>query len=156
MPSYSLPSSKNPHPFVFSLLSHFCIGLSSTRTMSSVLAGMFLNTSALSRRNMCGPSRSCSFLIWSSLEMSANSSRKPSRLLQTQRQRDKLSSVKVFVYVWLSLGACACLCLCVLMKNMCVRSHLKRLGVRKLSRWKSSSRLFWRGVPVSSSLWSIL
>lgn len=80
-------SSINPHPFAFSLFSHFCIGLSSTLTMSSVLAGMFLNTSALSRLSMCGPSRSCSFLIWSSLEMSANSSRKPSRLLETQRQR---------------------------------------------------------------------
>ena len=61
---------------------YFCIWLNSTRTISSVFAGMFLNTSALSRLSMCGPSRSCSFLIWSSLEMSANSSRKPSRLLQ--------------------------------------------------------------------------
>ena len=38
--------------------SHFCMGLSSTRTMSSVLAGMFLKTSALSLRSMCGPSKS--------------------------------------------------------------------------------------------------
>lgn len=73
-------------------ITHFCIWLSSTRTISSVLAGMFLNTSALSLRSMCGPSRSCSFLIWSSLEMSANSSRKPSRLLQ-QRARIRTSRV---------------------------------------------------------------
>ncbi|KAG7252460.1 hypothetical protein CRUP_006239, partial [Coryphaenoides rupestris] len=45
------------------------MGLSSTRTISSVLEGMFLKTSALSRRSMWGPSRSWSFLIWSSLEI---------------------------------------------------------------------------------------
>lgn len=31
-------------------------------------------------------------------------------------------------------------------------TYLNLSGVRKLSRWKSSSRLFWSGVPVSSSL----
>lgn len=31
-------------------------------------------------------------------------------------------------------------------------THLNLSGVRKLRRWNSSSRLFWRGVPVSSSL----
>lgn len=62
-------------------LAHFCIGLSSTRTMSSVLEGMCLKTSAFSLLSMCGPSMSCSFLIWSSLAMSANSSRKISSLL---------------------------------------------------------------------------
>ena len=30
---------------------------------------------------------SCSFLIWSSLAMSANSSRKPSKLLQKEKER---------------------------------------------------------------------
>lgn len=69
-------------------VSYFCIGLSSTLTISSVLAGMFLKTSAFSLRNMWGPSRSWSFLIWSSLEMSANSSRKPSRLLQREREEN--------------------------------------------------------------------
>lgn len=76
-----------PYPFLLSLPPYnpyFCMGLSSTRTMSSVLAGMFLKTSAFSLLNMCGPSRSCSFWIWSSLEMSANSSRNPSRLLQRE------------------------------------------------------------------------
>lgn len=68
-----------------SLPTHFCIGLSSTRTISSVLEGIFLNTSAFSRRNMCGPSMSCSFFIWSSLAMSANSSKKPSKLLQEEK-----------------------------------------------------------------------
>lgn len=68
------------------LHTHFCIGLSSTRTISSVLDGIFLNTSALSRRNMWGPSMSCSFLIWSSLAMSANSSKKPSKLLQKKKK----------------------------------------------------------------------
>lgn len=62
-------------------LAHFCMGLSSTRTMSSVLEGMCLKTSAFSLLSMCGPSMSCSFLIWSSLAMSANSSRKISSLL---------------------------------------------------------------------------
>lgn len=75
--------------FFFSLISnvpyfhtHFCMGLSSTRTMSSVLEGMCLNTSALSLLSICGPSMSWSFFIWSSLAISANSSRKPSRLLK--------------------------------------------------------------------------
>lgn len=40
------------------LASHFCMGLSSTRTMSSVLAGIFLKTSALSLLSICGPSKS--------------------------------------------------------------------------------------------------
>jgi len=31
-------------------------------------------------------------------------------------------------------------------------TYLNLSGVRKLSRWKSSSKLFWSGVPVSSSL----
>lgn len=74
-------SSSQVQPTTTFASTHFCIWLSSTLTISSVLAGMFLNTSALSRRSMWGPSRSWSFLIWSSLEMSANSSRKPSRLL---------------------------------------------------------------------------
>lgn len=66
------------------LFTHFCMGLSSTLTMSSVLEGMCLKTSAFSLLSMCGPSMSCSFLIWSSLAMSANSSRNPSRLLQSR------------------------------------------------------------------------
>lgn len=33
-----------------------------------------------------------------------------------------------------------------------LHTYLNLSGVRKLSRWKSSSKLFWRGVPVSSSL----
>lgn len=66
-----------------SLPTYFCMGLSSTLTMSSVFEGMCLKTSAFSLLSMCGPSMSWSFLIWSSLAMSANSSRNPSRLLQT-------------------------------------------------------------------------
>lgn len=61
---------------------YFCMGLSSTLTMSSVFEGMCLKTSAFSLLSMCGPNMSWSFLIWSSLAMSANSSRNPSRLLQ--------------------------------------------------------------------------
>lgn len=60
---------------------YFCMGLSSTLTMSSVFDGMCLKTSAFSLLSMCGPNMSWSFLIWSSLAMSANSSRNPSRLL---------------------------------------------------------------------------
>lgn len=67
---------------MFKGVAYFCMGLSSTRTMSSVFEGMCLNTSAFNLLSMCGPSMSWSFLIWSSLAMSANSSRNPSRLLQ--------------------------------------------------------------------------
>jgi hypothetical protein len=63
---------------------YFCIGESSTRTMNSDLDGMFLSTSDLSRRSRWHPRRSCSFFTCSSLEMSANSSRKPWRSLQGQ------------------------------------------------------------------------
>lgn len=69
-----------------SLLAYFCMGLSSTLTMSSVFEGMCLKTSAFSLLSMCGPSMSWSFLIWSSLAMSANSSRNPSRLLQREKK----------------------------------------------------------------------
>ena len=71
------------------LSTHFCMGLSSTRTMNSDLEGMFFSTSDLRRRRRWEPSRSWSFFTWSSLEMSANSSRKPCRsLAEKQAQRD--------------------------------------------------------------------
>lgn len=60
------------------------------------MAGMFLKTSALSLRSICGPSKSCSFLIWSSLDMSANSSRKPSRLLVARRRKGNEWAVRFF------------------------------------------------------------
>jgi hypothetical protein len=47
-------------------------------------------------RSMCGPSKSCSFLIWSSLDMSANSSRKPSKLLTARRRQGNRQIVKSF------------------------------------------------------------
>ena len=71
------------------LSTHFCMGLSSTRTMNSDLEGMFFSTSDLRRRRRWEPSRSWSFFTWSSLEMSANSSRKPCRsLAEKQAQKD--------------------------------------------------------------------
>ena len=60
------------------------MGLSSTRTMNSDLEGMFLSTSPFSLRSRWSPSMSCRRLICSSFEMSANSSRKPCRLLWCQ------------------------------------------------------------------------
>ena len=57
-------------------LTHFCCGLSSTLTMSSLLEGIPFKTSAFRRRSMWGPRISWSFLIWSSLATSSNSVRK--------------------------------------------------------------------------------
>lgn len=42
---------------------HFCSGLSSTRTMSSLFEGIPVSTSAFRRRSMCGPKSECSFWI---------------------------------------------------------------------------------------------
>lgn len=96
------------------------MGLSSTLTMSSVFEGMCLKTSAFSLLSMCGPSMSWSFLIWSSLAMSANSSRNPSRLLQRRKKHKYGVSAGVLsgsaiqphklwphmgILTWISLGS---------------------------------------------------
>ena len=68
-------------------VTHFCIGLSSTRTMNSLLDGMFFNTSALSRLSKWGPSNSCRREICSSLPISANSSKKICKSLNLSEDR---------------------------------------------------------------------
>jgi len=52
---------------------YFCIGLSSTRTINSLLLGIPLSTSAFKRRSRWGPNMSCNLRTWSSFAMSANS-----------------------------------------------------------------------------------
>lgn len=66
---------------------HFCIGLSSTRTISSLFEGMPTSTSDFRRRNMCGPRRVCRRWIWSSLEISANSRVKSSKSLKAKNSK---------------------------------------------------------------------
>lgn len=60
---------------------YFCIGLSSTRTISSLFDGIPTKTSDFRRRNMWGPRRVCKRWIWSSFEISANSRVKSSKSL---------------------------------------------------------------------------
>ena len=61
---------------------HFCMGLSSTRMINSLLSGMSLSTSIFSRRSMCGARRSCRRATCSSLFTCSNSIRKSSMFLQ--------------------------------------------------------------------------
>ena len=69
---------------------YFCITLSSTLTILSDLEGIFFNTSAFNLLNMWGPNMSWSFLIWSSFEMSVNSSMNRFKLLQGDHKKNPL------------------------------------------------------------------
>ena len=84
------------------ILTHFCWGLSSTLTMSSLLEGIPFKTSAFRRRSMWGPSISWSFLIWSSLATSSNSVRKLFWLLKNNlKQTTVLSGLCWSMYgIW--------------------------------------------------------
>ena len=130
----------------------FCMGLSSTRTMSSDLEGIPMSTSAFRRRSMWGPSRECSFWIWSSFEISANSEVNDSRSLKndqfirtTERREEMIRTINsrpdwAFCQGKYPIGY---------LFAVLMMTYKNRVGSRKLSRWKSSSRLFCSGVPVS-------
>lgn len=139
---------------------HFCMLLSSTRTINSDLEGMFFSTSDLRRLSRWGPSRSCSFLTCSSLEMSANSSRNPCRSLHKRitsgyiRWSDQTVSQYAVWWYWQWNFAGSKKKSGYVQTNNC--TNLKLSGARKLRRWKSSSRLFCKGVPVRRTLYPIL
>ena len=79
----NLRAAYNPTTMLVFKHTHFCIGLSSTRIINSLLPGIPCRTSAFRRLSKWGPNMSCNFVICSSLETSANSSKKPCRSLPT-------------------------------------------------------------------------
>mmetsp|Transcript_21086 Transcript_21086/g.67965 ORF Transcript_21086/g.67965 Transcript_21086/m.67965 type:complete len:218 (+) Transcript_21086:206-859(+) len=121
------PTEQRPWSWIWRYMS-FCIGDSSHLTTYSALSGSCASTSDLSRRSRKGRSTWCSRLMTSSdsssfIAISSCADAPPARSASGAENHVSNESAEA-----------------------------KILGSKKLSSAQSSCRLFWRGVPVSSSL----
>mmetsp|Transcript_11045 Transcript_11045/g.35159 ORF Transcript_11045/g.35159 Transcript_11045/m.35159 type:complete len:218 (+) Transcript_11045:2425-3078(+) len=121
------PTEQRPWSWIWRYMS-FCIGDSSHLTTYSALSGSCASTSDLSRRSRKGRSTWCSRLMTRSdsssfIAISSCADAPPARSASGAENHVSNESAEAKIF-----------------------------GSRKLSSAQSSCRLFWRGVPVSSSL----